>query len=62
MHIIISSSDFVADPDRLVREMREGRIIHFSDVGYTLGPSSGFSAAADEENDEAEDIVSLRAD
>jgi hypothetical protein len=61
MDIIISSSDFVADPDGLVREMREGRIIHFSDVGYTLGPSSGFSAVG-EENDEAEDMVSLPKD
>ncbi len=59
MNITMSSSDFVADPNRLVREMREGRVIHLSDVGYTLGPSSGFLVAS-EENDEAEDMVSLR--
>jgi hypothetical protein len=59
--IISSSSDLLADPDRVVRQMREGRVIRLSDMGYTLGPSSGF-ALADAENDEAADMVSLRTE
>ena len=62
MSIIISSSDdLVADPKRLVREMRAGRVIRLADVGYTVAPSSDVVLIA-EDNDEAEDMVSLGRD
>ncbi len=60
MNTVISSSDLLKDPDRLVREMQAGRTVHLSDMGYTLGPSSGFVDRAGEDDDEAEDMVSLR--
>ena len=46
-------------PERLRRVIEAGRIVRFSDAAYTLGPSSGFTALATE-NDEAEHMTSLR--
>ncbi len=61
MSTIIPWSDVIADPERLVQEMRAGRVIHLPDVGYTAAPSSDVVLVA-EDNDEAEDMVSLRRD
>ncbi len=56
----MNTADLLADPRLLIREMQQGRVLHFSEYGYTLGPSSGFSQP-DHESDEAADMVSLRS-
>lgn len=40
--------------------MQQGRVLRFSEYGYTLGPSSAFSQP-DHGSDEAADMVSLRS-
>jgi len=59
--VVLLSRKLLEEPSLLIDEMRQGRVVHFSDTGYTLAPSSGITAMG-QVNDEAADMVSLRFD
>jgi hypothetical protein len=61
MSIIISSSaaELMADPRKLLEEMRAGRVITLADLGYTIAPTAIVELDDDEIDDEAGDMVSL---
>ena len=66
MTIVIpsSSADIVADPERFVEEMRRGRIINLTDLGYVIAPTQEIVGLADElaEQELLEEMVSYRKD
>jgi hypothetical protein len=56
-----SSAEFLADPARLFEEIvREGRILNFSDVGYSLAPTPAVMPAYGDDTQEF-DMVALRS-
>ena len=64
MTIVIpsSSAEIVADPQRLLDEMRQGRIINLTDLGYVIAPTTEIVGLADElaEEELLEEMVSYR--
>lgn len=61
MSIVIPSSaaEIMADPQRLLEDMRAGRVIRLSDLDYTIAPTAIVVLSDDEIDDEAGDMVSL---
>jgi hypothetical protein len=64
MSIAISSSaaEIMADPRRLLEDMRAGRVIMLSDLDYTIAPTAVVMLSDDEIDNEAGDMVSLTKD
>jgi hypothetical protein len=66
MTIVIpsSSAEIIADPQRFVEEMRRGRIINLTDLGYMIAPTADIVGLADElaEAELLEEMVSYRKD
>jgi hypothetical protein len=66
MSIVVSSStaEIIADPKRLVDEIRAGSIIRLTDVGYTIVPTNALvlSTSEDVDGEHPADMVSLRSD
>ena len=64
MSIVIPSSaaEIMADPRRLLEDMRAGRVITLSDLDYTIAPTAIVVLSDDEIDDEAGDMVSLTKD
>jgi hypothetical protein len=66
MTVIIpsSSAELMADPKRFLDEMRAGRIIELTDLGYTIAPKAELAGLADQlaEEDLLEEMVSYRKD
>ena len=59
-----SSAEIMADPQRLLDEMRAGRIINLTDLGYVIAPTADILGLADELAEEQllEEMVSYRKD
>jgi hypothetical protein len=59
-----SSAEIMADPQRLLDEMRAGRIINLTDLGYVIAPTADILGLADELAEEQllEEMVSYRRD
>jgi hypothetical protein len=57
-----SSAEIIADPQRLLDEMRRGRIINLTDLGYVIAPTTEIVGLADElaEEELLEEMVSYR--
>ncbi|MBV8752582.1 MAG: DUF4160 domain-containing protein [Hyphomicrobiales bacterium] len=57
-----SSADIIADPQRFLDEMRKGRIINLTDLGYVIAPATEIAGLADELAEEQliEEMVSYR--
>lgn len=64
MSIVIPSSaaEIMADPRRLLDDMRAGRVITLSDLDYTIAPTAIVALSDDEIDNEAGDVVSLTKD
>src|SRR5437868_4846142 len=66
MTIVIpsSSAEIMADPQRFLDEMRRGRIINLTDLGYMIAPIAEIVGLADElaEEELLEEMVSYRKD
>jgi hypothetical protein len=64
MSIVIpsSSAEIISDPQRFLDEMRRGRIINVTDLGYMITPTAEILALADElaEEELLEEMVSYR--
>ena len=64
MTIVIpsSSAEIIADPQRFLDEMRRGRIINVTDLGYMIAPTADIVDLADElaEQELLEEMVSYR--
>jgi hypothetical protein len=53
-----SSAEFLADPARLFEEIvREGRILNFSDVGYSLAPTPAVISACGDDTEDFETVA-----
>ena len=59
-----SSAEIVADPARFLDDMRAGRIINLTDLGYTIAPTMEIVGLADQlaEEELLEEMVSYRKD
>jgi hypothetical protein len=59
-----SSADIMADPQRLLDEMRRGHIINLADLGYMIAPTAEIVGLADAlaEEELLEEMVSYRRD
>jgi hypothetical protein len=59
-----SSAEIMADPRRFVDDMRAGRIISLTDLGYMIAPTADIFGLADElaEKELLEELVSYRKD
>jgi hypothetical protein len=57
-----SSAEIVADPRRFIEEMRRGRIINLTDLGYMVAPTADIVGLADElaEQELLEEMVFYR--
>jgi hypothetical protein len=66
MTIVIPSSsrEIIADPQRLLDEMRQGRVINLTDLGYMIAPTAEIVSLADElaEEELLAEMVSYRKD
>ena len=64
MTIVIpsSSAEIIADPHRFLDELRHGRIVNLTDIGYVVAPTTEILTLADElaEEELLEEIVSYR--
>ena len=64
MTIVIpsSSAEILADPRRLLDEMRKGKIINLTDLGYVIAPTTEIVGLADElaEEELLEEMVPYR--
>jgi len=64
MTVVIPSSshEIIADPQRLLDEMRQGRVINLTDLGYVIAPTAEIVGLADELAEEQllEEMVSYR--
>jgi hypothetical protein len=64
MTIVIpsSSAEIIADPQRFLDEMRKGRVINLTDLGYVVAPTAQIVGLADElaEEELLEEMVSYR--
>lgn len=61
MSVVIRSSaaEIIADPQRLLDDMRARRVITLSNLNYTIAPSDLVALSDEETDDEAGDMVSL---
>jgi hypothetical protein len=59
-----SSAEIIADPKRLLDDMRAGRIIALTDLGYMIAPTADIVGLADAlaEEELLEEMVSYRKD
>jgi hypothetical protein len=59
-----SSAEIIADPQRFLDDMRAGRIISLTDLGYMIAPKTEVASLADElaEEELLEEMVSYRKD
>jgi hypothetical protein len=59
-----SSAEIIADPKRLLDDMRAGRIIKLTDLGYMIAPTADIVGLADAlaEEELLEEMVSYRKD
>lgn len=57
-----SSAEIIANPQRFLDEMRKGRIINLTDLGYVIAPTTEIAGLADElaEEELLEEMVSYR--
>jgi hypothetical protein len=57
-----SSREIISDPQRLLDEMRQGRVINLTDLGYVIVPTAEIVTLADELAEEQllEEMVSYR--
>src|SRR3984893_2245085 len=66
MTVVIPSSsrEIIADPQRLLDEMRQGRVINLTDLGYMIAPTAEIVSLADElaEEELLAEMVSYRKD
>jgi hypothetical protein len=64
MSVVISSStaEIIADPKRLVDEIRAGSVIRLTDVGYTIVPTDALVLSGSDDGEDPTDMVSLRSD
>src|SRR5215467_13837430 len=66
MTVVIPSSsrEIMDDPQRLLNDMQQGRIISLTDLGYMIAPTSEIVSLADElaEQELLEEMVSYRKD
>jgi hypothetical protein len=64
MTVVIPSSsrEIIDDPQRLLDEMRQGRVINLTDLGYVIAPAAEIVSLADELAEEQllEEMVSYR--